>query len=130
MSANSSTTLRAIRYEHGKLEILDQLLLPSRSEYVTIQGVEQGWKAIHSMQLRRRRSATAAKRPLEKKFLKGDSLRNFGVTGIACWNPAFDVTPADLITGIITEVGVHSPADIISLKPQSPVNHVQQEFAS
>eukprot|EP00588_Corethron_pennatum_P003947 CAMPEP_0194291140 /NCGR_PEP_ID=MMETSP0169-20130528/42837_1 /TAXON_ID=218684 /ORGANISM="Corethron pennatum, Strain L29A3" /LENGTH=372 /DNA_ID=CAMNT_0039038937 /DNA_START=105 /DNA_END=1223 /DNA_ORIENTATION=+ len=26
--------------------------------------------------------------------------------GVKCWNPAFDVTPADLITGIITEKGV------------------------
>lgn len=32
--------------------------------------------------------------------------------GIKCWNPAFDVTPAHLITGIITEVGVFAPADI------------------
>ena len=34
---------------------------------------------------------------------------NFSIltTGISCWNPAFDVTPADLITGgIITEKGV------------------------
>ena len=34
---------------------------------------------------------------------------NFSIftTGICCWNPAFDVTPADLITGgIITEKGV------------------------
>ncbi|KAJ0178925.1 hypothetical protein K1T71_005700 [Dendrolimus kikuchii] len=29
--------------------------------------------------------------------------------GINCWNPAFDVTPAALITGIITEKGVFSP---------------------
>ncbi|KAA0202192.1 hypothetical protein HAZT_HAZT007830 [Hyalella azteca] len=29
--------------------------------------------------------------------------------GIACWNPAFDVTPARLITGIITEYGVFTP---------------------
>ncbi len=29
--------------------------------------------------------------------------------GIAVWNPAFDVTPAELITGIITEVGVLRP---------------------
>jgi methylthioribose-1-phosphate isomerase len=28
---------------------------------------------------------------------------------IPCWNPAFDVTPADLITGIITEKGVVVP---------------------
>ncbi len=31
---------------------------------------------------------------------------------VATWNPAFDVTPAELITGIITEVGVlHPPFD-------------------
>ncbi|XP_060801729.1 methylthioribose-1-phosphate isomerase isoform X2 [Amyelois transitella] len=29
--------------------------------------------------------------------------------GINCWNPAFDVTPACLITGIITEKGVFAP---------------------
>lgn len=33
----------------------------------------------------------------------------FKIPGITCWNPAFDVTPAKLITGIITEVGVFSP---------------------
>lgn len=32
--------------------------------------------------------------------------------GIKCWNPAFDVTPAHLITGIITEVGVFAPNEI------------------
>jgi len=26
--------------------------------------------------------------------------------GVDIWNPAFDVTPAELITGIITEYGV------------------------
>ncbi|CAN0923322.1 Methylthioribose-1-phosphate isomerase [Linum grandiflorum] len=32
-------------------------------------------------------------------------------SGISVWNPAFDVTPADLITGIITEKGVITKAD-------------------
>ncbi|EDV52952.1 methylthioribose-1-phosphate isomerase [Drosophila erecta] len=32
--------------------------------------------------------------------------------GINCWNPAFDVTPASLITGIITERGVFKPAEL------------------
>lgn len=36
--------------------------------------------------------------------------------GIKCWNPAFDVTPAELITGIITDVGVYKPEDLIKLK--------------
>jgi methylthioribose-1-phosphate isomerase len=36
-------------------------------------------------------------------------------------NPAFDVTPARLVTGIITESGVFSPADLVSsrLKKES-----------
>ncbi|XP_055377721.1 methylthioribose-1-phosphate isomerase isoform X2 [Condylostylus longicornis] len=32
--------------------------------------------------------------------------------GIKCWNPAFDVTPASLIKGIITEHGVFSPHNL------------------
>ncbi len=32
--------------------------------------------------------------------------------GSECLNPAFDVTPADLITGIITERGIFSPGEI------------------
>ena len=31
------------------------------------------------------------------------------ILDITCWNPAFDVTPAHLIRGIITEVGVLTP---------------------
>lgn len=34
------------------------------------------------------------------------------LTGINCWNPAFDVTPADLITAIITEHGAFSPSEL------------------
>ncbi|CAB3388723.1 Hypothetical predicted protein [Cloeon dipterum] len=45
-------TLQSIKYENGKLEILNQLLLPSKSEYVAITGVEEGWQAIHSMKVR------------------------------------------------------------------------------
>jgi len=33
----------------------------------------------------------------------------FAPAGASAWNPAFDVTPAELITGIITETGVHRP---------------------
>ncbi|XP_052866864.1 methylthioribose-1-phosphate isomerase [Anopheles cruzii] len=32
--------------------------------------------------------------------------------GIGCWNPAFDVTPAELITGIVTERGVFRPSEL------------------
>jgi methylthioribose-1-phosphate isomerase len=34
--------------------------------------------------------------------------------GIGVWNPAFDVTPAELITSIITDKGVFSPGEIRS----------------
>ena len=32
--------------------------------------------------------------------------------GVAVYNPAFDVTPAELITGIITERGVFKPGEL------------------
>jgi methylthioribose-1-phosphate isomerase len=32
--------------------------------------------------------------------------------GIGVWNPAFDVTPAELVTGIITESGIFPPAQV------------------
>ncbi len=32
-----------------------------------------------------------------------------------CWNPAFDVTPAELITGFITDKGIFKPTDISKL---------------
>ncbi|WP_165249934.1 S-methyl-5-thioribose-1-phosphate isomerase [Paludisphaera soli] len=36
--------------------------------------------------------------------------------GVAVYNPAFDVTPAELIAGIITERGVISPVDAASVR--------------
>ena len=35
-------------------------------------------------------------------------------------NPAFDVTPARLITGIITERGIASPGTLAELFPEQP----------
>ena len=46
-------SLRAIKYEANTLEILDQLLLPAQSKYVQVKGVEDGWKVINKMQVRR-----------------------------------------------------------------------------
>lgn len=34
------------------------------------------------------------------------------IPGVDVWNPAFDVTPAELVTAVITEAGVFSPADV------------------
>lgn len=45
-------SLQAIKYENGILEILDQLLLPGQSKYVTVKGVEDGWRVINTMQVR------------------------------------------------------------------------------
>ncbi|KAL9633096.1 MAG: hypothetical protein Q9164_004904 [Protoblastenia rupestris] len=44
--------LQAIKYERGKLEILDQLRLPHEEVYTTIQSPQDGWNAIKSMQVR------------------------------------------------------------------------------
>ena len=46
------TTLQAIKWENGKLEILDQILLPAISRYIPVRGVEDGWKVINNMQVR------------------------------------------------------------------------------
>jgi methylthioribose-1-phosphate isomerase len=32
--------------------------------------------------------------------------------GVAVYNPAFDVTPAELITGIVTERGIFKPGEL------------------
>jgi methylthioribose-1-phosphate isomerase len=42
--------------------------------------------------------------------------RAIAPAGIAVWNPAFDVTPAKLITGIITERGIVSPHELQDMK--------------
>uniref|UniRef100_A0A1A9WJ55 S-methyl-5-thioribose-1-phosphate isomerase n=1 Tax=Glossina brevipalpis TaxID=37001 RepID=A0A1A9WJ55_9MUSC len=42
--------LQSVKYTSGKLEILDQLLLPVQSKYLAVKGVEDGWKAINKMQ--------------------------------------------------------------------------------
>ncbi|XP_072764722.1 methylthioribose-1-phosphate isomerase [Anoplolepis gracilipes] len=44
----------------------------------------------------------------EKEITHMNNVR-IAAEGIKCWNPAFDVTPANLITGYITEVGVLQP---------------------
>lgn len=44
-------TLQAIKWKNGKLEILDQILLPAISRYVPVNGVEDGWKVINKMQV-------------------------------------------------------------------------------
>lgn len=53
--------------------------------------------------------ATGAQIPIEER--KADEVRHFrseqtAPEGVAVFNPAFDVTPAELITGIITEHGI------------------------
>jgi len=45
-------SLQSIKYSAGKLEILDQLLLPLNSKYIDVKGVEDGWKVINKMQVR------------------------------------------------------------------------------
>ncbi|KAF8793282.1 methylthioribose-1-phosphate isomerase-like [Argiope bruennichi] len=44
--------LEAILYQRGKLEILDQLLLPAETSYDNITSVQEGWDAIKSMKVR------------------------------------------------------------------------------
>ena len=34
------------------------------------------------------------------------------LAGVDVWNPAFDVTPAELIAAVITEAGVFAPSEV------------------
>jgi methylthioribose-1-phosphate isomerase len=38
-----------------------------------------------------------------------DEVTTFAPAGTRAWNPAFDVTPAELVTRLFTELGVHRP---------------------
>ena len=42
------------------------------------------------------------------------------IPGVDVWNPAFDVTPAELVTAVITEAGVFAPADVARRCPTRP----------
>lgn len=44
--------LQSIKFnaETCELEIIDQLLLPDRTAYLKIKGVEDGWSVINKMQ--------------------------------------------------------------------------------
>lgn len=46
--------LQSIKFnsESGELEVLDQLLLPEKTQYLKIKGVEDGWSVINKMQVR------------------------------------------------------------------------------
>jgi methylthioribose-1-phosphate isomerase len=41
--------------------------------------------------------------------------------GVEFYNPAFDVTPAELITGIVTELGVVKPVDLVHFREKQVV---------
>jgi methylthioribose-1-phosphate isomerase len=41
--------------------------------------------------------------------------RQLTISGTRCRNPAFDVTPAALVTALVTERGVASPVDAASV---------------
>ena len=44
-------TLNSIVYNNGKLNILDQLLLPEETRYISVDNVEDGWQVIKKMQV-------------------------------------------------------------------------------
>ena len=50
------STLEAIRYKDGVLEILDQLLLPSQTKYERVKSVEDAWKVIQTMRVRKNKN--------------------------------------------------------------------------
>jgi methylthioribose-1-phosphate isomerase len=56
------------------------------------------------------------RRPEEVRSVQGHSV---AAEGAAIWNPAFDVTPADLITGYITDRGLLTRQQLATLNTES-----------
>ena len=51
---------------------------------------------------------------------KPDEVRQQHAAQVPVYNPAFDVTPAELVTGIITERGIaHNAEDLAQLIPRN-----------
>lgn len=51
-SASQAQRLEAIRYQRGRLELLDQLKLPHTTEFFSIRNCDEGAEAIKSMKVR------------------------------------------------------------------------------
>ena len=52
-------TLKAIKYEDGNLELLDQLKLPHQTFYIKILTLQDGWTAINQMNVTKNFKCTA-----------------------------------------------------------------------
>jgi methylthioribose-1-phosphate isomerase len=64
--------------------------------------------------------------PLEVTTIHGS--RSIAPEGVSVYNPAFDVTPADFITAIITERGVFKPNELVdALRLSRMQSHLQRE---
>lgn len=64
----------------------------------------------------------------EMTHIKGHQM---APTGIGVWNPAFDVTPAELITGgIITEFGVFHPSQLVQQLQKYVHDHTKTHVAT
>ena len=55
----------------------------------------------------------------EASEVKGWQGTQTAPAGVEVWNPAFDVTPAELITAIITDKGIFKPSEICHSEPLS-----------
>jgi methylthioribose-1-phosphate isomerase len=45
------STLEAIKFNNGSLEILDQLKLPFQTDYLKVETIQDGWLAINEMKV-------------------------------------------------------------------------------
>lgn len=54
--------------------------------------------------------ATGAEIPIEER--SAEEVLPCAPEGVDIWNPAFDVTPAELITAIVTDRGVFAPGQV------------------
>ena len=116
MSKPKNPDYFALAWTGRFLRILDQTKLPHEEIYLDLKNAEDVWGAIRNLRVRGAPATTfdldipdGESIPIEKRH--GDEVAYFGgkriaPPGIKTCNPAFDVTPASLITAFITDRGV------------------------
>ena len=96
-----------IRWRGDRLELIDQRLLPDQTVYVAAP------LSTFDLKTGKGKDIPIEERPAEE--VTGYRGTRWAPQGIGVRNPAFDVTPASLISALVTERGVAQPVDTASV---------------
>ena len=96
--------MRAIDWADGRGRIIDQTCLTAKESFISLTSVDELAEAVSSLRVRVAPALGVA------GVLEVDGTR-VAPEDTRAYNPAFDVTPADLVTAIVTAVGTIRPGE-------------------